>query len=455
MLPSKYDGKEYCPLHVHSGYSIRDGISSVKSLVDRAVELNIPGIALTDHGTMAGSIHLYNYAKEKGIKPILGVEVYIANRSRYKKEAGIDKYYHLTLLAMNINGWKNLSTLIGLSHEADAKYNKPRIDRELLRRYSDDIICLSGCYGGNLSFQIRADMLIEDSKMYVNAWDRIDELEQEHGEDYSNEYNFAKETPQDVIDWHKGVFGDRFYIEIQNHNMGETEQTVISELFRLAEVNNIKYVITTDSHFTNVEDREVHNIMLASGRGITINDEKWSSIPYHGDGYHIMNYSEIMQLFPGKEQGLINTLEIMDRCNVEFEFGNYRLPSTVEDPSEENDVFMRAVEAGLEKRFGEDITPEIIERTQLEVDTIIQMALPAYFLVVAEYTQWAKDNEIPVGPGRGSAGGSMVAYLLNITEVDPLVHKLFFGRFLNKGRAAIPVIDFDELTYDKFRENDD
>jgi len=451
MSPNKYDGKEFTSLHAHSFFSIRDGISSIKDIVKKAVENKMPAVCLTEHGTMASAIHLYNECKKNGIKPILGVEAYIANRSRLDKVPNIDKYYHITLIAMNMTGWKNLSTLIGLSHQEENKYNKPRIDRELLRRYNEGIICLSGCYGGNLAYQIRHDLMLETSKMYMTAYEIMETCEED--DPCRQQYQFATESAQDVVDWYKNVFGDRYYIEIQKHNMGKTEDLVIERLFELAEENNIRYVITTDSHYIEPQDKEVHDIMLASGRGITVNDEKWNTISYYGNNYHMMTYSELAAIFPNHIQGLDESINIVNRCNIEFEFGNYRIPSQLDDMSKENQVFIDAIYAGMIKRFGENITEEILERTQMEIDTMIRMALPSYFLMIAEYMEWAKENQVPMGVGRGSGAGSIVNYLLGITEVNPLEYNLYFSRFLNAGRASIPIISFEELPYDEFKRN--
>ena len=192
--------------------------------------------------------------------------------------------------------------------------------------------------------------------------------------------------------------------------------------------------------------------MMASGRGITMNDEKWKDVPYRGDGYHMMTYGELAAIFPNNTEGLDNSIEIVNRCNIEFEFDNYKIPSMIDDMSTENDIFIKAIEDGLKYRFGDNITDEIIERTQMELDIMIRMALPSYFLMIAEYMKWCKDNKIPTGPGRGSGSGSIINYILGITEVNPLEYGLYFSRFLNAGRSSIPIINFEELTYDEFKE---
>lgn len=484
----------YSPLHVHSIYSIRDSIAKIPELLDRAKEIGVPAMALTEHGTLASALEFYVKAKDIGIKPIMGMEAYIATRHRTQKIKGIDKYYHLTLLVMNKTGWQNLVRLTSESYEEDNFYHKPRIDRELLKKYNEGLICLSGCVGGNLSSTIMKNLnltfdidedFIEEKKQDVcfketyeehiqNSLEKViksyEKTKQEYNvkdlraeveKNFIDEYNkintcqcaqcnpIANESFEDVIKWHKDVFGDRYYLEVQDHNMG-IEDKINDVIFEMAKKYNIKVVATGDTHFVNEEDEKAHDLMIAIRGKMTIDDPKMVKAKYPGNGYNLLNYNQMALRFPGREDVLTNTLEIAERCNMDFNLGDFRLPH-IYDVKIEDDIFKKEVYTGLKKRFGENLSPEILSRAEEEINTIIQMTFPSYFLMISDFINYSRNNNIPVGPGRGSAAGSIVAYALGITNINPLDYNLSFSRFLNKGRASVPVINFNEYPIEEWK----
>ena len=417
----------------------------MEDYVKRANELGLSAVALTDHGTMAGLLKLYHESKKHNIKPIMGSELYIANRSRFQKENGIDGYHHITLIAMNKTGWKNLNYLIGESYSPESFYKRPRIDRDLLRKHNEGLICLSGCFGGHLAKQIKWTI----GRDYDLFYKKANELVINHGHDENN-YMFLQETPEEIVQWYKNVFGDRYYIEVQNHHIGKVEEEVNDYLYSLANKYNIKTVATGDSHYVYEKDRKVHNIMLLSRNKTTIKETPEKEIQYPGTGYHLMSSEEMFANFSGHEEAVKNTLEIADRCNIEFKFNDFKLPKIVE-PEKEDLHLASMVEKGLEQRYGKPLPNEVISRAQTELDTIFKMNVSSYFLLVADFVNWCKNNNIPTNIARGSAGGSVVTYALGITELDPLKYDLLFSRFLNRGRAAIPVIDFDEFPLEEWK----
>lgn len=431
---------DFINMHQHSIYSIRDSIAKIDELILRAVELKMSAIGLTDHGTMGGIPSFYKEATEHEIKPLLGCEVYMSTRSRTQKEKGIDKYYHLTLLAMNNTGWHNLSTLVSEGYQPDNFYYKPRIDRELLRKYNEGLICLSGCMGANLANSILREQHID----YIDDEGNHETAEccDSHLDDGDK---ILYETPDEVVEWHKKVFGDRYYLEVQNHNTPK-DTVVNNRIYELSKKYNIKTIATGDTHFVNKDDVTAHDIMIAIRGGFSIHDDKMNDLKYPGNGYELLSYDEMVSRFPNNKESVENTAEIADRCNVKFNLNNLKLPHVV-DLKDEDEIFRTKVMEGLKKRFGTILSPEVITRAEEEIDTIIQMTYPSYFLLVSDYIKWCRNNNIPIGPGRGSAAGSIVSYALEITDVNPLDYGLSFSRFLNKGRAAIPIVDFKEYPY--------
>jgi len=430
-------------LHCHSIYSIRDSIAKVPELVGKAKAFGHSAMAITDHGTLGAALEVYSECNENDIKPIIGCEVYVSTRHRTQKVHGIDKYYHLTLLVMNQTGWKNLTKLVTMSYNPDFVYIKPRIDRELLAKYNEGLICLTGCLQGNV-----AKVILKDLNIHSIDDEGEDDLECAHL-DSEDETRMLTESYKDVIGWHKKIFGDRLYLEVQHHGIA-AESRVQDVIFDTAGKLGLKTIATGDTHFVEPEDEHAHDIMLAIRSNCTVHDEKMQKIKYSGDGYFFPTEGEMLKRFPGHSEAVHNTMEIAERCNIKFDFGNFQLPH-IADLKDEDDVFIKAVEEGLKMRFGNPIPAEIMSRAMEEITVIIQMTFPSYFLMVSDYIKWAKKTGIPVGPGRGSAAGSIVAYALEITEVNPLEYDLSFARFLNSGRASIPQIDFPEYPFAEWK----
>jgi len=397
-------------LHQHSHYSLLDGFGSPKDIVLRAKELGYPAAALTDHGVTYGLIEFYQEAKAAGIKPILGCEMYVSPRTRFDKEAKTDvKPYHLTILAKDNAGYENLLTLVTKGH-LEGFYYKPRIDYGLLKVYGKGLIALSGCITGHLPRLILS-----------NDQDGIDAL----------------------INQYLEIFGkEDFYLEVQDHPLNDNQETVNKELLKLSKKYGLKMVLTNDSHYPRITDKDAHDILLCMQLQTTIHDE--NRMKYTGD-FSIRDYrdmSEYLKEFPGIVE---NTLEIADKCNVEFEFGTNLIPSYKTPNNEDTFEYMKVLcEEGLQKRFKDKPVPENYkERLTFELDLIHKMGFDTYFLIVSDFVRYAKDQKIVVGPGRGSAAGSIMAWSLNITDLDPIHYGLFFERFMNPERVSMPDIDID------------
>ena len=440
---------DFVNLHGHSIYSIRDSIAKIPDLIKQAKALGMPAMALTDHGTIGGTIEFYKECKKNNIKPLLGAELYIATRSRFDKEHGIDKYYHLTVIAMNNIGWSNLTQLISESNKEEHFYHKPRVDRELLRKYNEGLICLSGCLASHLSNAI----LEEKHQQFEDEDGNIIGEPSVHGVECSEctidlEEKPKKETFLDIIRWHKNVFGDRYYLEIQNHGLVQ-EDIVRDTILNVAKEEGIKIIATGDTHFVQQGDVKAHNIMLSVRNKITVNDPAFQG--YAGTGYYLPDEEYLKVRFSMFPEAVTNTCEIAERCNVDFRFGDFKIPRFV-NVREEDDMFADLAFKGLYEKFCPDPPKEYIDRLNEEIKTIQQMTYPSYFMIVAEYVNWARDNDIPVGPGRGSAAGALVSLCLGITEdTDPIQYGLSFSRFLNKGRSAIPIINFPEMPFDEWK----
>ena len=400
-------------LHVHTEYSLLDGSSKIKELVKEVKELGMDSIAITDHGVMYGAIDFYKEAKKVGIKPIMGCEVYVASGSRFDKTYTKENtYYHLVLLAENNEGYKNLIKLVSYSF-TEGFYYKPRIDIELLKKYSKGIIGLSACMGGAVARNI-----------------------------LNNNYNKAKE----VALMYNEIFGqNNFFLELQDH--GIENQTIVNQnLIRISKETGIPLVCTNDIHYIKAEDAEPHDILLCIQTGKTIEDE--NRMRYLGGQYYLKSPEEMFQLFPYAPETLENTQKIANRCNVDFEFNKYKLPVfNVPDNKNAFDYLKELCENGLKKRYT-NITDDLIKRLDYELNTIKQMGFVDYFLIVWDFIKYAKDNNIMVGPGRGSAAGSLASYCLQITDIDPIEYNLIFERFLNPERISMPDIDID-FCYEK------
>jgi len=435
-------------LHQHTTFSTMDSVAKISDLAKRAKELKYPAIALTDHGTLSGAVEFYKTMKAIDIKPILGMEAYVANRSRFDKENKIDHYYHLTLIAMNKKGWQNLCTLVNESFKAESFYRKPRIDRELLRRHNEGLIALSGCLASNLSKAIMDQRNI--SFKDEDGYETLTAIECADCSDGHICDKHRKESPEDVIKWHKEIFGDRFYLELMNHGLRQ-ENIIREALLEFAEKHKIKTVATGDTHMVLNQDVIIHDMMLADRKKTTLDDPDFGKYP--GDGYYLPDEEYLKQRFSQYPEAINNTLEIADRVNFEFEFGNYKIP-TFGNIRQEDELFRKQAIQGLIKRMGTNKVPtEYKNRLLHEIQIITQMNFASYFLIVSDYVVWAKTHGILVGPGRGSAAGSLVSYALRITDIDPIQHDLSFGRFLNKGRSAIPLISFPEYPFEQWMKH--
>ncbi len=402
--------RNFTHLHVHTGFSLLDGSSKIKELVKKTKELGMDSIAITDHGVMYGCVEFYKAAKAEGIKPIIGCEVYVASKSRFDKENSPDNfYYHLVLLAENNKGYDNLIKIVSYGFK-DGFYYKPRVDIELLEKYHEGIIALSACLAGPV-----ARTIIRQG------------------------YDKAKE----VALRYNNIFGENnFFLELQDHMDGSVDQqTVNQSLMRMHQETGIPLVATNDCHYISPEDAEAHDILLCIQTNTTVDEA--DRMRYEGGQYYVKSPEEMYSLFPYAHQACENTYKIAQRCNVEFEFGNYKLPVfDVPDGKAAVEYLSELALNGLKERYGE-VTPKLKERLDYELSIIIQMGFVDYFLIVWDFIKYAKDNGISVGPGRGSAAGSIVAYSLRITDIDPIKYDLIFERFLNPERVSMPDIDID------------
>ena len=396
-------------LHVPTEYSLLDGSNKIKEYVARVKELGMNSAAITDHGVMYGVIDFYREAKKNGIKPILGCEVYVAPNSRFDREitGGEDRYYHLVLLAENNTGYSNLMKIVSKGF-VDGYYYKPRVDKSLLREYHEGIIALSACLAGEVPRYISKGL-------------------------YDNAKKAALEYQE--------IFGkDNFFLELQDH--GIPEQGIVNQrLLQMSEELGIELVATNDVHYTYAEDEKPHDILLCIQTGKKLQDE--NRMRYEGGQYYVKSPEEMANLFPYALQALENTQKIADRCDVEIEFGVTKLPKyDVPDGMTSWEYLNKLCYEGLERRY-ENPPEELRERLKYELDTIQHMGYVDYFLIVWDFINYAKRHDIAVGPGRGSAAGSIVSYCLEITNIDPMRYQLLFERFLNPERVSMPDIDVD------------
>ena len=396
-------------LHIHSEYSLLDGANRIKDLPVRAKELGMDAMALTDHGVMYGVIDFYKACKKEGIKPIIGCEVYVASRSRLDKEPGIDnKNYHLILLAKNNQGYKNLSKLVSLGF-IDGYYYKPRIDHEILEKYSEGLICLSACLAGEVNQAL---------------------------------LNGQNEKAEEIALWHKKVFGEDYYIEIQNN--GIKEQVLANQrLVALSRKLEIPLVATNDAHYLKREDAYNHEVLLCIQTGKRMSDE--DRMKFDTEELYVKSPEEMIEYFKAFPDAIENTVKIAEKCNVEFEFGHTILPNYDVPPEfpTHYDYLKKLCDDGLKKRYGENIPQEYLDRAEYELGIIKKMGYVDYYLIVWDYIHYAKTHDIPVGPGRGSGAGSILAYAIEITDIDPMKYNLLFERFLNPERISMPDFDVD------------
>jgi DNA polymerase-3 subunit alpha len=403
-------------LHVHSEYSLLDGSCRIKDLIAKTKELNMKAIAITDHGVMYGVIDFYKEAVAQGIKPIIGCEIYVAPRSMQDREYGIDnENYHLVLLAKDMTGYKNLMKIVTVA-SIEGFYYKPRVDREFLKEHSEGLIALSACLAGEVpSYILRG------------------------------EYEKAKEAAL----FYDSIFGrGNFYLELQDHGILE-QQKVNKELIRLSKETGIPLVATNDVHYLEKKDAKAHEVLLCIQTGKTIDDEDRMSFPT--DEFYLKSPEEMENLFSCCKEAIENTEKITDMCNVEFEFNKTKLPKYDLPEGVDSYEYLRNLcYEGLYKRY-KNPSKEVIERLDYELSVIKQMGYVDYFLIVWDFIKFAKDNGIMTGPGRGSAAGSLVAYTLGITNIDPIKYNLLFERFLNPERVSMPDIDSD-FCYERRQE---
>ena len=400
---------KFVHLHIHSEFSLLDGANRIKDLPVRAKELGMDAIALTDHGVMYGAIDFYKACKKEGVKPIIGCEVYVAPRSRFDKEPNVDnRYNHLILLAKNQQGYKNLSKLVSIGF-VDGYYYKPRIDLEVLEKYHEGLVCLSACLAGAVNQAL---------------------------------LNGQEEKAEEIALWHKKVFGEDYYIEIQNN--GIQEQVLANQkLIRLAKKLDIPLVATNDAHYLKREDAYNHEVLLCIQTGKRMSDA--DRMRFETDELYVKSPEEMIEYFKAFPEAIENTVKIAEKCNVEFEFGHTILPNYDVPPEfpTHYDFFKKICDDGIRKRYGENPSQEILERAEYEISVIKKMGYVDYFLIVWDFIHYAKTHHISVGPGRGSGAGSIIAYAMEITDIDPMQYGLLFERFLNPERISMPDFDVD------------
>ena len=396
-------------LHVHTEYSLLDSSNKIKEYVARVKELGMNSAAITDHGVMFGVIDFYRAAKEAGINPILGCEVYVAPGSRFDKETqtGENRYYHLVLLAENNQGYSNLMKIVSAGF-VEGYYYKPRVDMEVLEKYHEGIIALSACLAGEVARYLSRGLYEEGKKAALR---------------------------------YEQIFGKgNFFLELQDHGIAQ-QQIVNQQLIRMNQETGIDLVCTNDVHYTYADDAAPHDILLCIQTGKKVEDE--DRMRYEGGQYYVKSPEEMAQLFPYVPEALENTQKIADRCHVEIEFGVTKLPKyDVPEGYTSWEYLNKLCYEGLEERY-QPVTEELRERLKYELDTIQTMGYVDYFLIVWDFIKYARDHDIMVGPGRGSAAGSLVSYTLGITKLDPIRYQLLFERFLNPERVSMPDIDID------------
>lgn len=416
---------DFVHLHLHSQYSLLDGAIRIPDLIDRVKELKMPAVAVTDHGNMFGAMEFYTRALKGGVKPIIGCEVYVAPSSRFEKKnarGSSEAAYHLVLLCKNKVGYRNLCQLVSAASR-EGFYYKPRIDWELLAAHNEGLIAMTACLGGEIPTLINLGCMEE-------ARTRTQQMAQ-------------------IFD------NNRLYLELQENKIPE-QTTVNTGLIELSNDLGLPLVATNDCHYLTQTDAYAHEVLLCIQTGKTMDDEK--RMRFANDGFYVRSADEMRELFKHVPAALSNTVEIAQRCNIEFDFNTYHFPQ-YEKPADKslNDVLREMAHTGLKERltaikaknptFSATEEEQYQQRLERELDTIVDMGFPGYFLIVADFINWAKDHNIPVGPGRGSAAGSLVAYSIRITDIDPMPYDLLFERFLNPERISMPDIDVDFCIY--------
>ncbi|NLA52490.1 MAG: DNA polymerase III subunit alpha, partial [Alcaligenaceae bacterium] len=406
---------EFCHLHVHTEYSLLDGAARIDELVQKAKQLNMSHIAVTDHGAMYGVVQFYKECKKHGVAPILGCEVYMAQGSMEEKNHKPERdYYHLVLLAENETGYKNLIYLVSMGY-LQGYYYKPRIDYNLLKAHSEGLICLSACLAGEIPRHLS-----------------------------DGQYNLAKQAALRL----KNIFAkDSFFIELQDHGI-PLQRQLNPQLIRLARELDIPLVATNDVHYINKEDAKAQDVLLCIQTASFLDEP--DRMRFETDEFYLKSADEMAQLFKDVPEALENTVKIAQRCSIELDFSSHHLPEFKLPPGIDKSKYIRDLASkGLAQRYGDH--EEARKRLEYELSVIEQMGFIDYFLIVADFINYAKANGIAVGPGRGSAAASIVAYCLGITDVDPLKYGLIFERFLNIERVSMPDIDID-FCYERRQE---
>ncbi len=395
-------------LHVHTEYSLLDGACRISRLALAAKEKGMSALAITDHGVMYGAVDFYRACKEVGIKPIIGCEVYVAPQSRFDKSSLYGKYYHMVLLCKNRTGYQNLIKLVSKGF-TEGFYSKPRIDDELLEQYSEGLICLSACLAGEIPQKL-----------------------------LNGDYAGAREKAE----YYRDLFGkENYYIELQDHGIEEQKQ-IIPDLVKIADEIGVGLAATNDSHYIEKSDSKTHNILLCIQTNRTINDN--DRMEFQTDEFYLKTENEMREIFRDYPQAIDNTQKIADMCNFDFEFGVRKLPCfDVPDNEDHLEYFRNNCYKGMYKYYGQHPDKSLIDRLEYEINTIAEMGFVDYYLIVNDFVQYAKENRIPVGPGRGSGAGSLCAYCIGITDIDPIKYNLLFERFLNPERVSMPDFDID------------
>lgn len=403
-------------LHLHTEYSLLDGACRIKRLMPRIKELGQNAVAITDHGAMYGVIDFYKEAQKYGIKPIIGCEVYVANRSRFSKEHQLDWSYHLVLLCENNTGYKNLIKLVSAGF-IDGFYKKPRVDKELLRKYHEGIIALSACLAGEIPRNLSA-----------------------------NDYDGAKKAALEYLD----IFGKgNYFIEIQDHGYAD-QKRILPGLVRISRETGIPLVATNDCHYIEKGDAKMQNVLVCIGTNHIVGEA--NDMAFETDEFYVKSEEEMREIFSAFPEAIDNTQKIADRCNMTFEFGHTKLPAfNAPDGRDNVEYFETMCKDGLLRRYGENPASELWERLNYELDIIKRMGYVNYYLIVHDFINYAKSAGIPVGPGRGSGAGSICAYCIGITDIDPIKYHLLFERFLNPERVSMPDFDVD-FCYERRQE---
>ncbi|MDD3832806.1 MAG: DNA polymerase III subunit alpha, partial [Oscillospiraceae bacterium] len=395
-------------LHVHSEYSLLDGACRIRELVARAGQLGQTAVAITDHGVMYEAIDFYKEAKKAGIKPIIGCEVYVAARSRFDKIHELDAdHAHLVLLCKNETGYHNLIKLISAAW-IEGFYSRPRVDYELLEKHHEGLIALSACLAGEIPRCLMC-----------------------------GDYDGAKQKAV----WYDNLFGrDNYYLELQDHGLDE-QRTVNPQIIKLSRETGIPLVCTNDAHYLTKDDSRIQRVLICIQTNTTTNEP--SKMSFETDEFYLKSEQEMRSLFPEIPQAFDNTQKIADRCNLEFEFGNTKLPSFNAPGGDSVEYFRRQCREGMHRIYGENPSARVVQQLEYEMETIERMGYVNYYLIVNDFVQYAKSHDIPVGPGRGSGAASLCAYCIGITGIDPIKYNLLFERFLNPERVSMPDFDID------------